>query len=51
MIGSLIRAALQLGLSLPTVYKLVREGKPATNHVGHAHRVREDVTRECRTLL
>jgi excisionase family DNA binding protein len=49
--GSLKRAAEQLGISLPSVYVLIRSGKLRTYHVGRAHRVSDEAIRECVALL
>jgi excisionase family DNA binding protein len=40
-------AAQQLGVTLPAVYKLIRDRKLRTFHVGTAHRVSDDALREC----
>ena len=49
--GSLKYAAAELGVSLPTLYKLIHEGKLRTYHVGRAHRVSVEAVAECRTAL
>lgn len=45
--GSLKIAAERIGMSLPTLYKLIDEGKLKTYHVGRAHRVTEASITEC----
>lgn len=45
--GSLRAAAARIGVSLPTLYKLIDSGELRTYHVGRAHRVSDDAVREC----
>ena len=45
--GSLKSAAEQLGVSLPTLYKLIELKKLRTYHIGRAHRVSEEAVRDC----
>ncbi len=45
--GSLRNAACKIGVTLPTLYKLIRAGKLRTYHIGRAHRVSDDAVREC----
>jgi excisionase family DNA binding protein len=49
--GSLRAAAARIGVSLPTLYKLIDSGKLRTYHIGRAHRVSDDAIRDCVTLL
>jgi excisionase family DNA binding protein len=44
---TLRQVAERLGVALPTVYKLIRERKLRTFHVGTAHRVSDDALRDC----
>lgn len=44
---SLKYAARTIGVSLPTLYKLIAEGKLRTYHIGRAHRASEDAIKEC----
>jgi excisionase family DNA binding protein len=48
---SLRYAARTIGVSMPTLYRLISEGKLRSYHVGRAHRVSEDAIRECVTAL
>jgi excisionase family DNA binding protein len=45
--GSLKAAAVAIGVSLPTLYKLIDGGKLRTYHVGRAHRVSAEAIAEC----
>ena len=49
--GSLKSAARALGLSMPSVYKLIAQKKLRTYHVGRAHRVSDQAVRDCIALL
>jgi excisionase family DNA binding protein len=49
--GSLRAAAARIGVSLPTLYKLIDSGKLRTYHVGRAHRASEEAVRDCIALL
>jgi excisionase family DNA binding protein len=49
--ASLRAAAVRIGVSLPTLYKLIGRGKLRTYHVGRAHRVSEEAVRDCIVLL
>ncbi len=49
--GSLKHAADRIGVSLPTVYKLIAEGKLRTYHIGRAHRASDDAIRDCIKML
>jgi excisionase family DNA binding protein len=44
---SLRYAARGIGVSMPTLYRLISEGKLRSYHVGRAHRVSEDAIRDC----
>jgi len=44
---TLRQVAERLGVTLPTVYKLVRDRKLRTFHIGTAHRVSDDALRDC----
>jgi excisionase family DNA binding protein len=50
-LGSLAYAAAQIGISLPTLYKLIDGGKLRTFHVGRAHRVSQEAIMDCIALL
>jgi excisionase family DNA binding protein len=43
---SLRCAARTIGVSMPTLYRLISEGKLRSYHVGRAHRVSEDAIRD-----
>jgi excisionase family DNA binding protein len=45
--GSLKHAASRIGVSLPSLYKLIAEGKLRTYHVGRAHRVSDAAIAAC----
>lgn len=45
--GSLSAAARKLGVSLPTLYDLIKAGKLRTYHVGRAHRCSEAAIADC----
>ena len=49
--GSLKRAGERIGVSLPTCYKLMREGKLRTYRVGRARRVTDAAIEECIAAL
>jgi excisionase family DNA binding protein len=49
--GSLRAAAARIGVSLPTLYKLIDSGKLRSYHIGRAHRVSDDAIRDCVALL
>jgi excisionase family DNA binding protein len=50
--GTLAYAGERLGqISLPTVYKLIREGKLRTFKIGRAHRVSDQAIADCIALL
>ena len=44
---NLRQVAERLGVTLPTVYKLIRDQKLRTFHVGTAHRVSDEALRDC----
>jgi excisionase family DNA binding protein len=48
---SLRYAARAIGVSIPTLYRLISEGKLRSYHVGRAHRVSEDAIRDCVAAL
>jgi excisionase family DNA binding protein len=48
---SLRYAARTIGVSMPTLYRLISEGKLRSYHVGRAHRVSEDAVRDCVAAL
>jgi excisionase family DNA binding protein len=45
--GSLKYAAMRIGVSLPTLYKLIDEKKLRTYHIGRAHRVSDEAISDC----
>jgi excisionase family DNA binding protein len=49
--GSLKHAARMIGVSMPTLYKLICAGKLRTYHIGRAHRVSDDAIRACVGML
>jgi excisionase family DNA binding protein len=49
--GSLRAAAARIGVSLPTLYKLIDSGKLRSYHVGRAHRTSDEAVRDCIALL
>lgn len=49
--ASLRAAAVRIGVSLPTLYKLIGRGKLRTYHIGRAHRVSAEAVRDCIALL
>jgi excisionase family DNA binding protein len=49
--GSMPYAAAKLGVSLPTAYKLAREGRLRTYQIGRARRCTDDAIAQCIALL
>lgn len=49
--GTLKRAAERIGVSLPTIYKLIHDGKLKTYKVGRARRVTDEAIAECIAAL
>jgi excisionase family DNA binding protein len=49
--GTLKHAAARIGVSLPTVYELIRARKLRTYKIGRAHRVTDEAIGECIGLL
>ena len=49
--GSLKYAAAKIGVSLPTVYRLIEAGKLRSYHIGRAHRVSPESIADCLALL
>ena len=49
--GSLKYAAAKIGVSLPTVYRLIEAGKLRSYHIGRAHRVSPESIADCVSLL
>jgi excisionase family DNA binding protein len=49
--GSLKYAADRIGVSLPTLYKLIDEKKRRTYHIGRAHRVSDEAIADCISQL
>lgn len=45
--GTLAYAAEKIGISVPSLYDLIRAGKLATFHVGRAHRVTDAAIQTC----
>ncbi len=49
--GSIPYAAARLGVSVPTTYKLIKQGYLRTYRIGRAHRCADDAIADCiRTL-
>ena len=48
---SLRYAARTIGVSMPTLYRIISEGKLRSYHIGRAHRVSEDAIRDCIAAL
>ena len=48
---SLKYAAAKIGVSLPTVYRLIEAGKLRSYHIGRAHRVSPESIADCVALL
>jgi excisionase family DNA binding protein len=49
--GTLSYAAATLGVSLPTIYVLIKAGKLRTFHIGRAHRVSLEAIADCTRAL
>ncbi len=49
--GSLKRAAAQVGVSIPTLYRLIAAEKLRSYHIGRAHRVTDEAIADCIALL
>lgn len=49
--NSIPGAARELGLSVPTVYRLIADGRLRSYRVGRAHRVADQAVRDCIALL
>lgn len=45
--GTMAYAASKLGVSLPTVYRLVRDGRLRTYRIGRAQRCTDEAIRDC----
>jgi len=45
--GSMPYAAAKLGVSLPIVYKLIKEGRLRSYRIGRAHRCSDDAIADC----
>lgn len=49
--GTIQHAAARIGVSIPTVYKLIHQGRLRTFKIGRARRVTEEAIGECVAAL